>query len=226
MLKTPLPQTPSPNGPAAKGPDLKAPEFGERLEATAQSDAMLRFLLRRRSVTAKSMTTPGPNDAELSLILRAGARVPDHGKLAPWRFIVFTGADRDAFGTVLVDAFRATSPDAPDELLAFERTRFLRAPTVVAVISRVRENHKIPEWEQVLSAGAVCQTMLITGQALGYAGQWLTEWYAYDRTVKNAMGLESGERVAGFLYFGTATEAPCERARPVLDALVSTWSAP
>ncbi len=200
-----------------------APRFGETLEPCHPSDEMAGFLLRRRSTRIKDLAGPGPTAAELTLILRAGSRVPDHGKLAPFRFLTFRGAARKAFGEVLAGAWKASAPQCSDDLLDFERKRPLRAPVVVAVISRVRENHKIPEWEQTLSAGAACQTMLIMGQALGFAGVWLTEWCAYDPMVKRAMGLESGERVAGFLYFGTAQDKPVERARPEIKDLVQAW---
>jgi len=201
----------------------RIPQFGEELAPVHKSEAALRLALQRRSTPVKQMSEPGPSTEQLSVLLRAAARVPDHGKLAPWRFITFTGEARSRFGSVLSAAFQEDNPEAIEEMVAFERGRFERAPVVVAVVSRVRENHKIPEWEQILSAGAACQTMLIAAQAMGFAGQWLTEWYAYHPKVKDALGLKSGERIAGFIYLGTATEAPRERARPVPDDLVTAW---
>ena len=198
------------------------------MDPARASQELVTFMLERRSTPAKMMDpeAPGPTDAELGLILRAGARVPDHGKLAPWRFMVFKGEARAEFGNVLRNAWASSNPQAAEELLKFEQSRFLRAGVVVAVISRVRENIKIPVWEQILSAGAVCQNMLIIAQGLGYAGQWLTEWYAYDPTVLKAMGLAPHEKVAGFLYFGAAKETPRERTRPDLACLVSDWTPP
>jgi nitroreductase len=181
----------------------------------------LDLLLSRRSGSAKTMTGPGPNPDELRQILAAGARVPDHGKLAPWRFIVFAGDGRARMGEVLVEALAISEPDASSERVALERGRFLRAPVVVGVISRVRAGIKIPEWEQELSAGAVCQTMLIAAHSLGYVGNWLTEWCAFDAGVTKRLGLSGGERVAGFLYFGKPAAPLEERLRPELDALIA-----
>jgi nitroreductase len=144
----------------------------------------------------------------------AGARAPDHGKLFPWRFIVFEGEGRERMGELLVDALRQTEPDASAARTALERHRFLRAPVVVGVISRVREAIAIPEWEQILSAGAVCQNMLLAAHAMGYVGSWITEWCAFHPYVCDGLGLKSGERVAGFLE---------ERVRPELDKLITRF---
>ncbi|WP_246479374.1 nitroreductase family protein [Kaustia mangrovi] len=183
----------------------------------------LSLLATRRSTPVALMGEPGPEGDALTAILKAAARVPDHGKLAPWRFILFRGGAREAIGEVLQARYRALHPDASGETLAFECGRFLRAPVVVGVVSTARAHPKIPEWEQVLSAGAVCQNMLISAAAMGYAAQWLTEWYAFDEETVRAMGLDEGERIAGFVYMGTAREAPMERPRPDLDALVSEY---
>ncbi len=183
----------------------------------------LDLLLSRRSGSAKRMMAPGPNPAQLRAILAAGARVPDHGKLVPWRFIVFEGDGRARMGDVLVRALKETEPFLSPEREEQERNRFLRAPVVVAAVSRVREGIAIPEWEQILSAGACCQTMLIAAHALGFAGNWITEWCAYHPRVREALGLKSGERIAGFLYFGTPAEPLEERARPDLDSLITRF---
>ena len=184
------------------------------------SPTTLDLLLSRRSGTAKAMTEPGPDKKELALILQAAARVPDHGKLFPWRFIVFEGKGRKRMGDVLAEAQKAAGEKEKhqDE----ERERFLRAPVVVGVVSRVTENIKIPEWEQVLSAGAVCQNMLIAAHAMGYVANWLTEWCAYDAHVKEGLGLKPGERIAGFVYIGTSDVKLEERPRPNMDEIV-TW---
>jgi len=181
----------------------------------------LDLLLSRRSGSAKAMTGPGPDAGQLRQILAAGARVPDHGKLAPWRFIVFEGDARARMGELLVDVLRASEPEAGEVRIQMERGRFLRAPVVVAVVSRIVESLKAPEWEQVLSAGAVCQNMLIAAHALGYVGNWITEWYAFDRKVLDRLGLAANERIAGYLYFGTAAEPLEERVRPDLDGLIT-----
>ncbi|MEE4301860.1 MAG: nitroreductase [Pseudomonadales bacterium] len=184
----------------------------------------LELLLTRRSVKAIEMVEPGPTDGELDLILRAAARVPDHGKLGPWRFVRFTGDARRAFGDVLVDAWRAANPGDDDARVELERGRFLRAPVVVAVISSILPEHKIPEWEQVLSAGAVCMNMLTATHASGYVAQWLTEWIAYDARVGTALGLGPDERVAGFIYIGSPLQEPKERVRPDLEERIRDWT--
>jgi nitroreductase len=185
----------------------------------------LPLLLSRRSGSAKAMTGPGPTAQELALILRAAARVPDHGKLAPWRFIVFEGAARARFGNVLADCVLADDPEASGERLRTERERFLRAPVVIAVVSRVREGIPIPEWEQVLSAGAACQTLVIAAHATGYVANWITEWCAYHPCVRDRLGLKSGERIAGFIYVGSPAVPLEERRRPDPNSLVTRYPA-
>ena len=182
------------------------------------------FILSRRSVTARNMTEPGPSADELDKILRAGMRVPDHGRRGPWRFIVIKGEARVAFGDVLGEAFKNENPDAFEELVEVERERFQRAPVVIAVTSRVIKEHKIPEWEQTLSSGAACINLLNASHAIGYAAQWLTEWPAYNEDVAAALGLEENERVAGFVYIGTPKEPPTERQRAEYEAVVSEWA--
>ena len=180
------------------------------------------LLLSRRSGSAKAMTGPGPNADELAVILKAAARVPDHGKLFPWRFIVFEGEARERAGKLLVDALGETEKVSNDRA-ALEAARFLRAPVVVAVVSRTREAIPIPEWEQMLSAGAVCQTMLIAAHALGFVANWLTEWAAYHPLVKEKLGLKPGERIAGFIYIGKTAIPLEERVRPDLEKIVTRF---
>jgi nitroreductase len=184
------------------------------------------FLLRRRSVTTRMMAEPGPSDTELEQILRAGMRVPDHGRLTPWRFIVIRGDARAKMGEVLGEAYRKTHPDCIEEQVEIERERFGRAPLVVAVVSHTNPAHKIPEWEQILSSGAACQNMLTAALAMGFAAQWITEWPAYNDDVKRALGLQPADRIAGFLYLGTMTEPPTERQRPEYGDIVSEWTGP
>ncbi len=179
------------------------------------------LLLTRRSGSAKSMTEPGPSKKQLDMILEASARVPDHGKLFPWRFIVLEGKGRKRAGDILAKAMK--DEHEKDKTIESERERFLRAPVVVVVVSRVRENIKIPEWEQVLSAGAVCQNMLIASHALGFVANWLTEWTAYHPIVKEELGLKPGERIAGFIYIGSAGDPLEERVRPDMDKIVTRF---
>jgi nitroreductase len=183
----------------------------------------LDLLHTRRSVKAVEMTEPGPDAAQLEAILAAGLRVPDHGKLGPWRFVRFLGEARSAFGDVLVEAFRAANPNESIERARLEHGRFNRAPVVIGVISSVTPAHKIPEWEQLLSAGAACQNMLVAAHAQGFVAQWLTEWYAYDPGVARALRLGEHERVAGWIYVGSALRPPKERDRPTLASRVSDW---
>jgi len=197
------------------------PQPGDALAPANPTAEALTLLARRRSTVAKNLSGPGPDAAQLDTLLEIGARTPDHGKLFPWRFVVFEGEARARFGDILESRLRMLEPDGPEERYALERNRFLRAPVVIAVVSDVTENHKIPEWEQILSAGAVCQNLLVAASALGFAGQWLTEWYAYDRVVKTALGLAPGERVAGFIYVGTAVCDAEERKRK--EPRVSRW---
>jgi nitroreductase len=179
------------------------------------------LLLSRRSGSAKTMGKPGPSKKQLDQILAAGGRVPDHGKLFPWRFIVFESEARGRFGDILGAVREAEGEHAKQ--IEEERTRFLRAPVVIGVISAAREQIKIPVWEQELSAGAACQNILIATHALGFVGNWLTEWYAYHPVVKEKLGLKPGERVAGFIYIGTAKDQLEERLRPEIDQVVSYY---
>ena len=187
---------------------------------------IIEFLLSRRSVTARNLTEPGPNDEQLDQILRAAHRVPDHGKLGPWRFIILKGDARAKFGEILGAAYQKDNPDAFDELVEVEKERFQRAPVVVAVTSLITPEHKIPEWEQTLSSGAACMNMLNAAHALGLAAQWITEWPAYNDDVAKALGVGEEERIAGFIYIGTASQPPDERTRPEIGNIVTNWTGP
>jgi nitroreductase len=189
------------------------------------SQITLELLLKRRSVKPVMMTEPGPTLAQLHTILTVAARVPDHKKLVPWRFIIFEGEARADFGRVLLKALQAEEREAPSAArLEMERTRLVRAPTVVAVISRVTANAAAPEWEQVLSCGAACFNLCLAANALGFGTSWITEWYSYSRTVQAALGLARHERIAGFIYIGTAKEQQPDRDRPQLEQIVSRWN--
>jgi nitroreductase len=183
----------------------------------------LDLLLSRRSGSAKAMKGPGPSPEQVRTLISCASRVPDHGKLAPWRFIVFEGGARQRFGDRLVEALKKSDPQASDERVTQERNRLMRAPAVIAVISRVRKDLPIPEWEQQLSAGASCQTLLIAAHAMGFVAGWITEWYAYDQDVGIALGLQEGERTAGFIYIGQPAEPLVDRPRPALDTIMSYY---
>lgn len=185
--------------------------------------SVIDHLLTRRSVKAVDMVEPGPSADDLQAILRGGMRVPDHGKLAPWRFVVIEGEARAKFGDLLAEIYKKNNPEARDAQLTFNRDLPMRAPVIVAVLSVVNPQHKIPVWEQELSAGAACQNMLVAASSMGYAAQWLTEWPAYDAEVVKALGGDENTRIAAFLYFGSVAEKPDERPRPDYDTIVSRW---
>jgi nitroreductase len=181
----------------------------------------LQLLKTRRSVKPMELTGPAPNAAEIDTLLGIASRVPDHGKLTPWRFIVFTDDARLAAGEAIAGAFRADRPDATPEQIEFERARLARAPLVIAVISRASPHVKIPEWEQQLSAGASAMSLVFAAHALGYAASWITEWYAYDRRVLEALGVAANERIAGFVHIGRPAKPPEDRPRPALASIVT-----
>jgi nitroreductase len=181
----------------------------------------LDLLRTRRSVAPHLLGEPGPSPDELNELLTIAVRVPDHGRLAPWRFIVLEGDARHRIGEVIAAAYRADEPGADAARLAGERGRLARAPLVVAVVSRARPHVKIPEWEQTMSAGAVCMSLVIAANAMGFGTSWLTEWFAFDRRVLDALGLEPHETIAGFIHIGRVTAAPVERPRPVLAEIVT-----
>jgi nitroreductase len=184
----------------------------------------LDLLKTRRSFKAAELLPPGPSASELDTLLTVASRVPDHGKLAPWRFIVFEGEARRAAGEAIAKAFQAKYPDAKPEHIEAERARLTRAPLVVAVVSRAAPHVKIPEWEQVLSAGAAAMNLVTAAHALGYAANWITEWYAYDRAVLDALGLAPHERIAGFIHIGRPPGAPEDRPRPPLADIATRFS--
>jgi nitroreductase len=183
----------------------------------------LKLLTTRRSIKPVELSGPPPSPAEIDTLLTVASRVPDHGKLTPWRFIVFEGKARQAAGEAIAAAFAIKYPDAKPEQIEFERTRLARAPLVVAVVSRAAQHVKIPEWEQVLSAGAAAMSLVLAAHALGYAANWITEWYAYDRGVLDALGLAPHERIVGFIHIGRPPGPPEDRPRPPLDEIVTRF---
>ena len=203
---------------------MLGPNTNLELSVAKRSQETLELLMLRRSLTVKDMVHPGPNEEQLKQILKIGSRVPDHKKQVPWRFLTFEKSTRGKFGKILRTIFAKNNPKTNEKILDFEENRFLRAPLVIAVISTAdKDNPKVPEWEQILTAGAVCQNILIASNAMGYASQWLTEWYAYDKVVLKELNLNPNERIAGFIYIGTASKQPKERGRPDLANLVKKW---
>ena len=201
------------------------PELDDVLPLPSENEAVSEFLKNRRSNLAKLMGGEGPSAAQLDELLTIAARVPDHRKLAPWRFVIFKGQARANFGQHIASAFMKGNPKSSADRAIFEGQRFLRAPLVVGVISSPKECARgTPEWEQVLSSGAVCYNLCIASQAAGFGAQWLTEWYAYDADVQKALGLSDREKIAGFIFIGTPSESSKERSRPDVNALVSHWT--
>ena len=183
------------------------------------------LLLKRRSVVAANITEPGPDAAALETILRAATRVPDHGKLAPWRIQVLHKDGQKRLGDLFADLFAKEIPEANEKQIEFERQRPQRAPVLLVITSKVIKPHKIPELEQLLSGGAVCTNMLIAANALGFCAQWLTEWPAYRPEITRALGHDpESDQIIGFVYIGTPAEPPTERLRPALEDVVSEWT--
>ena len=184
----------------------------------------IELLARRRSAKPQMLGLPAPTAEELERLLTIAARVPDHKKLVPWRFVVFEGEARAQIGEVFAAACLAEEKETPSPArLDTERQRFLRAPLVVGVISRTKETPGAPEWEQILSAGAACFSLCVAANAMGFSTCWITEWIAYSPTVRKALGLADNERVAGFVYIGTANERQADRDRPALADVVTRW---
>ena len=183
----------------------------------------IEFLKSRKSISAQFLGPPGPSEAELTEILTVASRVPDHGKLTPWRFILFKGEGRTLASTALARLFAADHPEADEKQVAEEGRRLARAPVVVGVVSTAAPHPKIPEFEQLLSAGNAAMGILNAANALGYGAQWTTGWIAYDRRAGDLLGLKPAERFVAFVHIGTPTAPPIERPRPNLADIVSEW---
>jgi nitroreductase len=182
---------------------------------------MLELLKARRSVPPALLVPPGPNDSQIETLLTIAARVPDHGKLQPWRFIVYGGEGRLKASRIVEEVFLERNPDADDLARRKEASRFSLAPLVIGVISTATEHVKIPVWEQQLSAAAVCENLVIAACAMGFGASWLTGWFAYDEGVLESLGVKPGEKVAGFVHIGTPKEAVPDRPRPKLSEIVA-----
>ena len=183
---------------------------------------IINFFKTRRSTTAKNMIAGHVKEGDLNDILACGIRVPDHGALNPWSLTVIKDNARSRIGKeVLVPEFILNNPEATEEEIDFERNRFLRASTVIAVLFKPVSHPKIPSWEMELSTGAVCSNILFAAQSLGYAAQWLTEWYSYnDRMIKEVGGNPEIEKLAGFIYIGDKEKEPLERRRPKTENVI------
>lgn len=185
----------------------------------------LALLETRRTIANFQMAEPGPSEDEIHRIIAAASRVPDHGKLTPWRFVLYRGPARADLDARLAPLYRAKFPGVPAEKAALEETRFSRVPLTIGVISTAAEHFKIPLWEQQLSAGAATMNLMLAAHALGYAAQWLTGWLCYAPDAAAILGLRDGERFAGLVCVGTPTVPPVDRPRPAFETIVTEWSA-
>ena len=189
------------------------------------TSSLLAFLKSRKSASAKAMGGPGPTPAQLNEILGIAMRVPDHGKLTPWRFVIFGGLARAQVGELFAKRWAELNPTHSADTLAFHAGMFMRAPLVVAVVSTATQHIKIPMWEQQMSAAAVCFNLVLAAQAIGFDAQWMTDWVAYDVDAKAAMGLKQGEQIAGLIYIGKSTVPLEDRPRPEVTTLITHWGA-
>lgn len=184
----------------------------------------LEFLNQRLSVPSRQLGEPGPDSRQLEALLSAAIRVPDHGRLAPWRLRLIRGDARRAFGENLARIHAEDEPEIAEKKLIKDRERYLSAPLIVVVVAHVQAQHKVPVQEQILSAGCVAYNVLLGAQAQGFGAQWLTGWAAYDCKVAELLGLESNEQVIGFIHIGTPMEAASEHDRAALDDVLGEWN--
>lgn len=196
--------------------------MNELHKGKSRNDAVLDFMAGRRSASAKTMGGPGPGEAEIRQMLTIATRVPDHGKLAPWRFLRYSPPAAARIGEAIAARASALNPAISPELLEMERASLTRSPLVIGLISAAAAHPKIPVWEQQLSAGAAGMNLLIAANALGYDAQWVTGWFVYDETIAPLLGARPGEQVAGLFHVGTSTLPKTARDRPELDAVFST----
>ncbi|WDR05508.1 nitroreductase [Devosia rhodophyticola] len=188
------------------------------------ANAALRdYLLTRRSVGLAFLQEPGPNPEQLEQLLTIATRVPDHGKLTPWRLVLIEGDARAAAGERLAQIAKAKNPAIEEAQMDLERRQFLPAPLTVGVLSSPQDHIKIPQFEQLLSASNVAFNLVHGAYALGFAAQWVTRWYTYDDTAAAMLGAKPGEKFVGFVHIGTPTVVIEDRPRPALEGVVSNW---
>jgi len=185
--------------------------------------ALRDYLLTRRSVGMAFLQEPGPNPDELAQILTIATRVPDHGKITPWRLVLIEGENRTTAGDALAEIAARNRPGLDEAGLEIERRRFLPAPLTIGVISSPKPHPKVPEFEQLLSAGNVAFNLEHAAFALGFAASWITSWYAFDPDAARMLGARDGERFVGFIHIGTPNALIEDRPRPALADIVSSW---
>ena len=187
---------------------------------------VLDFLLSRKSAPIAELRPPAPDDDEISLLIRAASRVPDHGRLVPWRFMIYRGDACLKIGESLAKRAEEREGPLPVARVEQEKARFARAPLVIGVIHCPRDNPKIPQWEMLLSGGAAAMNLVLAANALGYGTNWITNWYSDDADSRRMLGLAPEERVVGFVHIGTFTGDAPERPRPDPETLVSEYTGP
>lgn len=191
-----------------------------------KNQEVLKYLRERRSVTLPFLSDPGPSFDEIEELAQIATRVPDHGKLAPWRLIRYRGDDRAIIGEKLAAIWQSKNLNANEEQLEKERNQFLPAPITFGVLSSPKEHFKIPQSEQYLSAACVAFNLVHAANAMGYGAHWVTRWFAYDQDAATMLGATEGETFVGFVHIGTAQTRLEERSRPALEDVVSDWRAP
>jgi nitroreductase len=184
------------------------------------------FMLSRISPPIQELKAPGPNDAEIETMIRVASHVPDHGRLEPWRFIVYRGSAREKAGELLAGLAEKQEGPLSDVRRNQELTRFSRAPLVIGVVSSPKEHPKIPEWEMFLSGGAAAMSLVLAANALGYGTNWITNWYSQNEEGRRLLGLAPHERVIGFVHIGTFHGSIPERPRPDIPAVMTEYQGP
>lgn len=202
---------------------LVAHRLSSAMTKLNETTSLLAFLKSRKSASAKAMTGPGPSSDQLAAILEIAVRVPDHGKLSPWRFILFEGDARAKVGEGFAEVWAAQNPNHGQESSNFQRGLFMRAPLVLAVVSTAAAHGKIPIWEQQMSAAAVCYNAVMAATALGFDAQWQSDWVVYDEAAKTVMGVNAAEKIAGLIYIGHSSVQLEDRPRPDALALLTRW---
>lgn len=191
-----------------------------------RSPAIIDFMLSRNSVPIPDLKAPGPNDAEIETLIRVASHVPDHGRLAPWRFILYRGSAREDVGRKLLELAESRDGPLPENRRNQELTRFSRAPLVIGVVSSPKDSPKIPQWEMFLSGGAAAMSLVLAANAMGYGTNWITNWYSEVEEGRALLGLAPQERVVGFVHVGSYESQGPERPRPDIATLVSDYSGP
>jgi nitroreductase len=208
------------------GRALRQPYIPSVKRKSFMSSPVIDFLLKRNSAPIHELKEPAPSDAEIEALIRVASRVPDHGRMEPWRFILYRGEARERVGRMLADLAEKREGPLSDVRRDKELTRFSRAPLVIGVVSTPRENPKIPDWEMQLSGGAAAMNLVIAANAMGYGTNWITNWYAYDEEGRRLLGLAPHERVIGFIHTGTFDATAPERPRPDISKLYADYSGP